>query len=192
MPHSGLARTILRCAAFAAIVVVVSAAAARATVVLPADLSDLVQGSTAIVHGRVTDVRAEWADGRRRIDSYVTVAVATYLKGSLGPTVTFKVPGGEMGAYRSIMVGAPTFSAGEEVILFLGSRGPSVPYVLGLSQGVFRVIADPATSGRLVVPPALVAGEGKVVRGDPARRTPTIEQFAADVRALMARPQGAR
>jgi hypothetical protein len=163
---------------------------AHATVLLPADLSDLVAESTAIVHGRILDVRAEWAEGRRRIDSFVTLGAATYLKGSLGSSVTFKVPGGQLGAYRSVMVGAPSFAVGDEVILFLGNRGPSVPYVLGLSQGVFRVVTDPATGGRFVVPPPLLsqaAEPQRIVRGDGSRRPPSIERFAADVRALVAR-----
>ena len=64
----------------------------------------------------------------------------SYLKGALGPTLRFRVPGGELGRFRSIVVGAPEFAVDERVVVFLGARGPSVPYVLGLSQGVFRVV----------------------------------------------------
>jgi hypothetical protein len=173
----------------------VMCATAGATVLIPADLSELTTDATAIVHGRVVEVRAEWLTGRRAIDTYVTVAAATYLKGDLGPAVTLRVPGGRMGAYRSFIVGAPVFNVGDEVVLFLGSQGPSVPYVLGLSQGVYRVRTDPDSGRRRVIPPALLSPgvePVRLVRGDPNRPAPTLERFAADVRALLARKAGAR
>lgn len=168
---------------------------AGATVLIPADLTELTTDATAIVHGRVVDVRAEWLEGRRAIETYVTVAVATYLKGDLGASVTLRVPGGRMGAYRSFIVGAPVFNVGDEVVLFLGNQGPSVPYVLGLNQGVYRVRTDRDTGRRTVIPPPLIsAGTGPVrlVRGDPNRPAPTLERFAADVRAILARKASAR
>jgi hypothetical protein len=162
--------------------------AARATVLVPAELGELVRESQAIVHGRVAAVTAAWADGRRRIDSLVTVEVDEYLKGDLGERVTVRVPGGQIGRYRSVMVGAPSFAEGDEVVLILGARGPSYPYVLGLSQGVFRVVEDPQTRARLVVPPPLVAGAEvqPVKRGDGGRRPVPLERFTAEVRALVA------
>jgi hypothetical protein len=173
----------------------VLSATAGATVLVPADLSELTAEATAIVHGRVVEVRAEWLEGRRAIDSYVTLAAATYLKGDLGAAVTLRVPGGRMGAYRSFIVGAPVFNVGDEVVLFLGSRGPSVPYVLGLNQGVYRVRTDRDSGRRTVIPPTLISPgveSVRLVRGDPSRPAPTLERFAADVRALLARTAGVR
>jgi hypothetical protein len=169
-------------------------AATRATVLLPADLGDLARGARAVVHGRVVDVRAQWTAGRRQIESFVTVAATTYFKGELGPTVTFRVPGGQIGRYRSVMVGAPVFRPGDEVVLFLAARGPSIPYVLGLSQGVFRVVSDPSTARRAVTPPALVAGDAAeaVVRGDAARRPIDLASFGDAVRRLAAEGEVAR
>ena len=81
----------------------------RATVIAPADFPDVVNGSQLIVHGRVVDVRSQMTAGRRSIHSFVTVAVDQALKGSPGPTVTFRVPQGQVGRYRRIIVGAPEF-----------------------------------------------------------------------------------
>jgi hypothetical protein len=192
MRRSGLG---IRLSAFALIAAFALSSTAGATVLVPADLTELTRDATAIVHGRVVDVRAEWTEGRRAIDTYVTVAVATYLKGDLGSAVTLRVPGGRMGAYRSFIVGAPIFNVGDEVVLFLGSQGPSVPYVLGLSQGVYRVRTDRESGRRTVIPPALISPEAepvRLVRGDPNRPAPTLERFAADVRAILARRTGAR
>jgi hypothetical protein len=165
--------------------VVLLAAPARATVLVPADLTELSRGATVIVRGTVVGVKPGWADGRRRVETVVTVAVAQSLKGSDTRSVSFKIPGGDMGRYRSVMVGAPTFREGEEVILFLGGEAPALPHLLGLGQGVYRVETDARTGQRRVITPTLVADADqavKVRRGDPARRSLSVEEFAAQVR----------
>src|SRR4051812_27824664 len=167
----------------------------RATVLIPAEFREIVAGSQIIVYGRVADVRAEWSDDRRSIDTIVTVAAATYLKGGPGATVTFRVPGGQIGRYRNVMVGAPVFAAGEEAVLFLSASGPSIAHVFGLSQGVFRVRLDARTGQRLVIPPVLIAsGEDPqaVTRGDRGRRQLALDAFANTVRAAMAQPGAGR
>lgn len=166
---------------------------AGATVIVPAEFREVVTGAQLIVVGRITDVTAEWADGRRRIDSYVTVEVAATLKGRANETVTFLVPGGQIGRYRSVMVGAPVFAPGDEVVLFLNARGSAVPYVFGLNQGVYRVRVDPRSGQRLVVSPALMARSDSaevVRRGTAARRPQPLDDFNAQVRAILAETAG--
>ena len=129
---------------------------ASATVLVPAEFSEIVGGSEIIVYARVVDVRPEWADGRRWIDSVVTADVVSYLKGGSEETITFKVPGGRLGRYRSVVVGAPVFARGDEAVLFLksnGAQGERLPDVFGLNQGVFRVRVDARTGQKMVVPP---------------------------------------
>jgi hypothetical protein len=170
---------------FLALLLLAAAAPAGATVFLPADFRDMVAGSRAIVHGRIVDVRSQTSGDRRTIATYVTVSVEQHLKGALGREVTFRVPGGEVGRYRRVIVGAPRFDRGDEVVLFLTSRGPSIPYLFGLSQGVYRVSR---TGGTPVVTPPAVLAKGaaaeRVVRGDPARRPLPLDAFAREVRAL--------
>jgi hypothetical protein len=72
-------------------------------------------------------------------------------------------------------------------VVFLGARGPSVPYVLGFSQGVFRVVRSGDGSTWLVTPPAIVppaAGAVAIVRGDLSRRPLPLPDFEERVRAL--------
>ena len=163
------------------------ASPATATVYLPVDFQEMVDASQAIVHGRVVDVRSEPTRDRMMVVSYVTLEVAQHLKGSLGESVTFRVPGGQIGRYRRVIVGAPQFERGDEVVVFLSARGPSIPYIFGLSQGLFRVrrFAD----GRAVVTPPAVMARGsdaeRVVRGDPARRPLPLASFARDVKAIL-------
>src|SRR3954465_9068302 len=161
----------------------------RATVLVPAEFHEIVSGSQVIVYGRVTAVRAEWSDDRSRIDTLVTVMAGSYLKGGPGSTVTFRVPGGQVGRYRNVMGGAPQFQTGEEAVLFLSASGPSIAHIFGLSQGLYRVKVDSA-GHRLVVPPVLPAdshGPQAVTRGDVNRRQLTLDEFAATVRQAIAR-----
>jgi hypothetical protein len=62
----------------------------------------------------------------------------------------FRVPQGQVGRYRRIVVGAPEFAVGEDVMVFLTGRGPAIPTVFGLNQGVRRLRGDAAGRQRLL------------------------------------------
>jgi hypothetical protein len=183
----------MRFAAACAAVVLMSAAL-HATVVLPIEFRELVTSSAVIVHGRVTDARSAFVDDRRAVDTFVTVTVDEYFKGNLGTHVTFRVPGGQIGRYKTVFVGAPEFSEGDEIVVFLRTPSGGVPFVTGLSQGAFRVLPD-ARTGRRVVTTPIVKGKGgteavPIVRGDPARRPLPVETFRDAVRQVLAEAAG--
>jgi len=172
----------LLCCAFAC-----ASAPASATVVIPATLGELSREALTIARGRVVAIDARWTDDHRRVETVVTLEAETYLKGAFGPVVQFRVPGGRLGRYRSILVGAPEFLLGQRVVVFLAARGPAVPFVLGLGQGVFRIV--PGAGGWVVTPPAVLPAAGGpvpvgIVRGDPARRPLPLADFEQQVRML--------
>jgi hypothetical protein len=161
---------------------------ARATVLVPGDLGDIARGASVIVRGTVVDVRAAWADGRRRVETVVTMAVAETFKGGVADRVSFEVPGGVIGRYRSVTIGAPTFREGEEVVVCLGARPPELPYVLGLSQGVFRIRPDAVSGQKMVTTPALLSTSASAVsvrRGDPSRQPMRLDEFSTTLRAAL-------
>jgi hypothetical protein len=162
---------------------------ARATVYMPADLGELSRDAWAIARGRIVAVDAQWTDGRRTIETIVTLEPDAYLKGQSGSTVQFRVPGGVLGRFRNIVVGAPRFAVGQRVIVFLGARGPTVPYVLGLSQGVFRLTQS--TAGEWMVSPSAILPtmQGPIVRGSLALGPSPLADFERQVRALAGVPQ---
>ena len=166
--------------------VIAMSAVAGATVLVPTDLGELSRDAMAIARGHVVAVDAQWTDGRRTIETIVTLQTETYLKGSLGDTVQFRVPGGVMGRFRNVVVGAPRFVVGQRVIVFLGAQGPTIPYVLGLGQGVFRL--GQTTGGEwLVAPPAVLPSmQGSIVRGNLTMRPAPLGDFERQVRALVA------
>jgi hypothetical protein len=163
-----------------------------ATVLIPIGFDDLIRESHVILHGTVISVRPEWRAGRRGIESIVTVRVEGRLKGTAGDEVSFRTPGGRMGRYRSILVGAPELQLGDEVVLFLAAQGSGLR-VVGLNQGVFRIVGG--TSGeKRVLPPLVQSPPGEpvpVVRGDPTRAVPTLAEFSADVRRRLGVPREA-
>lgn len=168
---------------------VLLSAAPSATIIVPASLETLSRDARAIARGRVVAVDGRWTAGRRTIETIVTLEAETYLKGQLGGTIQFRVPGGSHGRYQNIVVGAPRFSVGQRVIVFLGAHGPTVPFVLGLHQGVFHVERG-ADGGEVVTPPpASLAPAGPLVRGRVPREPAPLAAFERTIRDLA---EGAR
>jgi hypothetical protein len=163
-------------------------AAAGATVLIPIEFRELVSVSSTIVHGRVSDVHAEWIDGRRSLETFVAVEADEYYKGNGAGTLTVRVPGGQLGRFRTIFVGAPEFRPGDEVVLFLRSYNGRT-LIVGLSQGAFRVVPDTA-GRRMVTSPVVMSASGTesqpIVRGDAARRPMAIDAFRDLVKRVMA------
>lgn len=168
-----------------AIVAICLALTARAGAVTVAPLSfdQLVNESTTVVYGRVSDVRGQWSDDRRRIDSVVTIEVFGRYKGSPGETLTFTAPGGQVGRYRNVVPGAPSFTPGDRAVLFLTSHGPRLPITTGFTQGIYRVTID-ARGAALVLPPAIDTADRRIVRGDVMRKPVPLASFEAAVRAV--------
>ena len=144
----------------------------HATMLVPADVSELSHDAIVIARGRIAAVDAQWTGDRRTIETIVTLDVERYLKGNLGARVQFRVPGGRLGRFRSVVVGGPVFAADDRVVVFLGANGPSVPHLVGFSQGVYRVMQ---VSGRAMV------------RSEIAHTPVPLDDFESRVRSLAGR-----
>ena len=162
----------------------------RANTVIPTEFREIVRDASLIVRGHVTDVRSESVPGTG-IESIATLAVENVIKGRASGFVYVRVPGGEVGRSRVVMVGAPTFRSGQRAVFFLRPAGSDSSYrPIGLSLGVFRVQAEPGT-GRAVVAPPLVGGitqarSGPAVRGDVRRRLMPVQDFESLVKLVIA------
>lgn len=154
-----------------------------ATTLVPLSFSQLVNESSSIVFGRVVDVRGQWSDDRRFIESVVSLDVMRGLKGGAVERIAFTVPGGQAGRYVNVIPGAPSFAVGDMAVVFLTARGARLPVTTGLTQGVFRVQRDDA-GGWLVVPP-IVETQGRVVRGDLSRKPLSFAAFETTVKTTM-------
>ncbi|HUR35691.1 MAG TPA: hypothetical protein VM032_17930 [Vicinamibacterales bacterium] len=159
-------------------------APAGATVIVPADLSELARDATVIARGQVVAVDGQWTEDRRTIETIVTLEAETYLKGGSARTLQFRVPGGVLGRFRNIVVGAPQFAVGQRVVVFLGGSGPRVPHLLGLNQGVYRVGVTSSGDLQVSPPPIMPGVAGPIVRGTAARRPAALDPFEREVRLL--------
>jgi hypothetical protein len=156
----------------------------RATTVAPLSFEQLVNASAAVVYGRVIDVRPQWTGDRRFIESVVSIEVLRGMKGSAHETIAFTVPGGQVGRYRNVIPGAPSFNQGDLAVVFLTALGPRLPVTTGFTQGIYRVQRDARSGEMLVIPPALESG--RIVRGDARRKPAPLSAFEASVRSIAA------
>jgi hypothetical protein len=178
-------------AAWILVLAVLSSATLPATVGEPTTLRHLAAGAALIVRGTVTDVRAV-SDPTRGIETVATVSVDRVLKGSADATVAVRVPGGVVGRYRRVTIGAPVLRLHQHSVFFLRRGADNGWRPVGLSAGIVRVLTEPSTGRRLIYP-AIVQGQTAVagvpiVRGDALRKTLSVEEFESLVGLVAVAP----
>ena len=186
-------RCAVRTTSFSFWVVAIAAACSAtllATVTEPVTLRQLAAGAALIVRGSVTEVRAFPVPGRG-IESVATVAVERVIKGESEPFIAVRVPGGVVGRYRQITIGAPALRLNQQAVFFLKRGADNGWRPVGMSAGVVRVLSETGT-GRRLIAPAVVQGQtaagGLVVRGDDRRRSLSVEEFETLVAMVMVDP----
>ena len=117
-----------------------------ATTVIEKSLTDLVQEADTIVVGTVSAIEAEWDAASETPFTYVTFTDLDILKGEADQTeLTLRFLGGPRPDGTILQIASvPQFAIGERNVLFVtGNDHYAVPLV-GLWQGVYRVVFDPA------------------------------------------------
>lgn len=111
---------------------------------------DLVGESDGIVAGRVAGIESHYSPNND-IYTFVTFDQIEVLGGSYqGSALTLRLKGGQVGNDMSRVVGSPRFEMNQRVVLFVHGNGRYMVPLVGWTQGVFRIVRDPAT-GREVV-----------------------------------------
>ncbi|MBS1857022.1 MAG: hypothetical protein JST11_16755 [Acidobacteria bacterium] len=123
-------------------------------------MDDLIVKSTAIVRGTVSST---WTAYRGRdIYTHYKIQVSESFKGPAQQVVEIMVPGGVIGALHQTVAGSPTLAPGDSYVFFLWTSNQGVTWIMGLTQGLFRLsgsdAVDPtatrAASGELMLDPA--------------------------------------
>ncbi len=99
---------------------------------------DMVKKAQSIVHGRVRSARTHWSEDGRLILTTYTIDIDETLKGAADKSIELTMIGGRIGDLTVFVAGMPSFSVGEESVLFIEKAG-SGSSVVGLSQGKFSV-----------------------------------------------------
>lgn len=131
---------------------------ARASLVLAMELPEMTASADAIVVAKVVGMRSWRRPGEKAIFTEVKLQVAESWKGQLSGnsrTISVVHPGGEVDGIEMHVHGLPSFSHGEEAVLFLDTRvehRPDLGFTLtGLGQGKRRLFRQ---DGRLMAAPS--------------------------------------
>jgi hypothetical protein len=135
-------RNLLNCGVLAA-----ALSLAHAATLQQLSLDDMIQKSTAIVRGSVQLTGG--AVHGRYIYTHYTVHVVEQWKGATATQIDFAVPGGTANGLTQSIPGAPSFTNGQEYVLYLWTSRSGLTQVIGLSQGLF------VSSNGMVVRPAI-------------------------------------
>ncbi|MGB7435208.1 MAG: hypothetical protein WBR26_09305 [Candidatus Acidiferrum sp.] len=119
---------------------VLIAVVANATTLARLQFYQLVQHSSAIA--RVRCVRADTRLENREIWTDTVFEVVQRDKGFLPSPMVVRMPGGKFQHLTSHVDGVPEFRPGEEVYLFLTGHPGKQFYVVGWTQGTFRIHKD--------------------------------------------------
>jgi hypothetical protein len=114
----------------------------RASIVVPLDLSELVQRADLIAHGDVGRQDSSWEGGR--IITRTVVRLRAALKGAAAKEIVVRTTGGVVHGIGQILHGEAKLVPGEEVVLFLRAEGGEYRSV-GLAQGKFQIVTDAKT-----------------------------------------------
>lgn len=148
----------------------------------------LVAGATDVVSGTITSAQPRWEGGTSYIYTDVVVQIEDKAKGALNKqsTVTFSQIGGRVGGLDTQVSELPSFSAGEEVVLYLQyveGEGYLVYNGLGGKQ---LVSLDAATKTKYVAtPPDIKAKKAKTLApGETVPDKMELSDFMAELRAI--------
>jgi hypothetical protein len=122
-----------------ALAVVLAAAPARGSTVMPLSPAQLAAGADRVVEATVVARSVSWNKQHTGFETHATLAVTRSLQGLDEPMLEVVVPGGELGDARQIVIGMPSVGLGERARWFLKSRGDGTFRVYGWAQGKWPV-----------------------------------------------------
>lgn len=171
-------------AALAAAALALTPLASEATLMRAVTFDQKVETSAAIIVGECVRTESKWDRSGKQILTYATFRIEKTIKGSPQPNqeLTVVTPGGTVGHIRQDSIGVPSFSEGDDHLLFVRNSevGPTVAY---LEQGAYDVVGK--AGERIVMPMASEAAHIDEQRGVavPAEEARPLGQFEKEVRA---------
>ena len=179
---------------FGIAMLLVLALPAGASTFLAMSREELVEKADTVVAGRVVEVNSFWNRENTAIVTEATIEVEDSILGNAPSHVRVRTFGGQVGEYKIVAHGFPTFQQGEKLLLFLEPKQGGFHKVLGYQQGEFRIRAD--RSGREVAVPTWSADSARILKKDGtealAPRAVALEEFKRQIRETadrVGRPQ---
>ena len=111
----------------------------------------LARDADVIVVGRVGTLKAEWNANKSRIQTRVTIAVNSVLKGDAGQqTISLVVPGGEVDGVGEWYSHSPRFLRSEDVVVFAKKDARGSLRVASGEQGKLTIKQDSTTGAKII------------------------------------------
>ena len=127
----------------------------HATTMKGLSMAKLVDKSSLIVEGRVSQISSMWNENRTMIVTHIDITLTSnaLIKGELADTlikgelknkkITLKLLGGSVDGITTVVLGNPLFVLDEQVLLFLhpgrGKEFQGFSRIIGRAQGKYRV-----------------------------------------------------
>jgi hypothetical protein len=172
---------------FIALVALLASVPASASTFAAMSDEALVAGSQAVIVGDIDQVYSFWNEDGTAVMTDAVVHVDRVLAGSAPARVTVRTFGGQVGDYRLVAEGFPTFQQGEHTVLFLSAGTDGTYRVTGYQLGQYRV--RPGADGVATAFPALEGGIRLLYKDGtaaPAPKALPLEALANRVRRLAA------
>jgi hypothetical protein len=113
---------------------------AHATTVIAKSFAELCAEADLIFAGTVSASESSWADpDKHAIQTRVTFADLTWLRGAPRATVTLRFAGGSIDGFTEEIAGMPRFAVGDQVVIF-ARDAESISPIVGFHQGLYRVV----------------------------------------------------
>jgi hypothetical protein len=123
-----------------------------ATTMVPLTVEQMVDVSSTVIRGTVTEVWTEPDPTSKSVWTYAQVEVEKVLKGSTYTDVlVLEQPGGLWGTAETIVEGVARFSVGEEGYFFVEQLASGRSVTAGMFQGKYNIIFDPYSREELAV-----------------------------------------
>jgi len=156
-------------------------------------LDDMITKSTMIVRGSVTATWAAYTGSV--IYTHYKIQVSESFKGNTKGSVEIMVPGGTVNGLHTSFSGAPVLNRGDEFVFFLWTSNHGITWITGLTQGLFTLPADPATTDRIATRAAsrelmLDAATSQVVKDTALAMK--LSDLRTRIAATLAAPGGAK
>jgi len=110
-------------------------------------LNDMIQLSTAIVHGKAQQTISSYSGSI--IYTHYKIQVSETFKGPSATQLDIAVPGGASNRFQQTFAGTPTLGSSQDYVFFLWTSKSGLTQIIGLSQGLFVVTKNSA--GQLMV-----------------------------------------
>lgn len=125
---------------------------AEATTMVPLTVEQMVDLSSTVVRGTVTEVWTEPDPTTKSVWTYAQVEVEKVFKGTVSTEVlVLEQPGGVWGTTETIVEGVARFSVGEDGYFFVESLDSGRSVTAGMFQGKYNVIFDPYSRQELAL-----------------------------------------